>query len=260
MTTLPRRFAEIPERGVLGHRGNPAHAPENTLVSFRQALDLGAHGLEFDVRLTGDGNLVVFHDAELLRTTGVPGLVRSHTLAELRGLDAGATFTPDGGRSFPWRERGVGINSLQDVLEALPGVPLLVEIKEEEAAPTVRRILEHANAHDRVLVGAFRHRTLAAFAGSRIARTCSTREVGWLWAAALAGVRFRRRPYAALSVPETYHGVPLPLAALARAVEAAEVPMYVWTVNEVEAARRCWARGVRAVLSDDPGPLLASRR
>jgi glycerophosphoryl diester phosphodiesterase len=77
-------------RPVIGHRGNRAHAPENTLESFLEALALGADALEFDLQLSRDGQLVVFHDATLERTTDGHGAVEQHTLAELQRLDAGA--------------------------------------------------------------------------------------------------------------------------------------------------------------------------
>jgi glycerophosphoryl diester phosphodiesterase len=72
-----------------GHRGNPAEHPENTLASFRSAIDAGCDMVECDVHLTTDGELAVIHDHMLERTTNGTGLVGAHTLAELRELDAG---------------------------------------------------------------------------------------------------------------------------------------------------------------------------
>ena len=75
---------------VGGHRGNPAEYPENTLASFRSAIELGVDMIECDVHMSSDGELVVIHDHTLDRTTNGAGYVRQHTLAELRELDAGA--------------------------------------------------------------------------------------------------------------------------------------------------------------------------
>jgi glycerophosphoryl diester phosphodiesterase len=74
---------------VGGHRGNPAEHPENTLASFRSAIELGVDMIECDVHLSADGELVVIHDHTLDRTTDGIGLVLQHDLAELRSLDAG---------------------------------------------------------------------------------------------------------------------------------------------------------------------------
>ena len=72
-----------------GHRGNPAEHPENTLASFRSAIELGVDMIECDVHLSSDGELVVIHDHTLERTTDGQGMVLQHTLAALRELDAG---------------------------------------------------------------------------------------------------------------------------------------------------------------------------
>jgi len=80
------------ERGrvwIVGHRGAMGYCPENTLVSFERGLELGADWIELDVHLSLDGALIVIHDETLDRTTNGHGLVREHTLARLRELDAG---------------------------------------------------------------------------------------------------------------------------------------------------------------------------
>jgi len=86
---LYRRASEAGEPLVGGHRGNPAEHPENTLASFRSAIELGVDMIECDVHLSADGELVVIHDHTLDRTTDGSGLVVQRTLAELRRLDAG---------------------------------------------------------------------------------------------------------------------------------------------------------------------------
>src|SRR5947209_11726578 len=77
-----------------GHRGNPAAHPENTLASFRSAIELGCDLVECDVHLTADGELAVIHDHTLERTTNGTGMVGAHTLAQLRALDAGGERIP----------------------------------------------------------------------------------------------------------------------------------------------------------------------
>lgn len=73
---------------VLGHRGAAFYAPENTLPSFELALSQGADGVELDVHLSKDGELIVIHDERLDRTTNGTGFVKDHTLEELKALDA----------------------------------------------------------------------------------------------------------------------------------------------------------------------------
>lgn len=79
----------MPARGLCAHRGGMATHPENTLPAFQEALRVGAHMIEFDVRLTRDGVLALMHDARVDRTTDGSGRVADMTLEELRRLDAG---------------------------------------------------------------------------------------------------------------------------------------------------------------------------
>ena len=74
---------------VIGHRGARCCAPENTIPSFRLALEAGVDGVEMDIHMTRDGEVVVIHDDTLERTTTGSGYVKDHTLRELKGLDAG---------------------------------------------------------------------------------------------------------------------------------------------------------------------------
>ena len=81
---------ELPERGICAHRGAMDTHPENTLAAFREAVRLGAHMIEFDVRMTEDGHLVVLHDETAERTTNGKGKISELTLDEIKLLDAGS--------------------------------------------------------------------------------------------------------------------------------------------------------------------------
>jgi glycerophosphoryl diester phosphodiesterase len=79
---------------IIGHRGSCADRPENTLASYRRAIEAGATIMEMDVRSTKDGALISLHDPDVKRTTNGQGLARDMTLAEIRKLDAGSWFDP----------------------------------------------------------------------------------------------------------------------------------------------------------------------
>src|SRR6188472_1201192 len=156
-------------RPVVGHRGNAAHAPENTMESFRQALAAGAECVELDVRLSADGVPVVMHDPTLDRTTDSTGAVASLSAEQLRAADAGARFTRDGGRTFPYRGKGLRIPTLEEVLTELAQVPLLLEIKTPQVSPAARRVIERLGAEWRCVVESFDVRAIDPFRGSRVA-------------------------------------------------------------------------------------------
>jgi glycerophosphoryl diester phosphodiesterase len=115
---------------VIAHRGDSAHRPENTLASFASALEVGAHLVELDIRLTRDGVPVIIHDATLDRTTTGTGPVREHTLSEVRALSAGY---PELFASAYASER---VPTLAEVLGFLRGrARVMIEIKEEPEGP-----------------------------------------------------------------------------------------------------------------------------
>jgi glycerophosphoryl diester phosphodiesterase len=135
------------------HRGASHEAPENTLAAFLLAAELGADGIELDVQLSKDGELVVIHNFALESTTDGQGPVQGKTLAELKELDAGAWFDPVfAGQRLP---------TLQEVLDTV-GQRLLLNIElktpslrnDSLAAATVR-LLEDNHFQDRVVVSSF---------------------------------------------------------------------------------------------------------
>jgi glycerophosphoryl diester phosphodiesterase len=110
---------------VVAHRGFSGEFPENTLIAFQKAIEVGSDMIEFDIRFSKDGHIVVMHDAALDRTTNGDGKVADHTLKELRGLDAGSKFSP----IFA----GEKIPTFQEVLELAKDRTLInIEIKNQD--------------------------------------------------------------------------------------------------------------------------------
>jgi glycerophosphoryl diester phosphodiesterase len=115
------------------------HAPthpylENTLASMEAAFRAGADIVEFDVHPTTDGHFAVFHDWTLDCRTDGKGVTREHSLAQLKALDVGYGYTADGGKTFPFRGKGVGLMpALEEVLMAFPDRRFLIHIKSNDA-------------------------------------------------------------------------------------------------------------------------------
>lgn len=144
---------------IIGHRGLPHKAPENTLSSFDAAVRHGADGLETDVQMTRDGVLVLIHDETVDRTTNGHGLVAEHTLQELRCLDAGSWFDP----AF----KGEKIPTLDEFLEFVAGRDLLLDIEIKSGVilyPGIeQKLIEALHRHglaSRTIISSFNHYAL----------------------------------------------------------------------------------------------------
>jgi glycerophosphoryl diester phosphodiesterase len=246
---------------VIGHRGNRAHAPENTLVSLLEAVALGADAVEFDLRVSRDGVLVVVHDETVDRTTDDSGPVELRTAAELGRMDAGARFTRDEGLTFPWSGRGATISTFDEVVESLPrDLPCIIELKTPAATELLRvAIRRHGIAH-RIIVAGFDPAATRPLRGAGFALGASTPDVLRLLWPALTGRRSAPQTFQALCLPRHWHRIPVPIAALARALRGVGGVTHVWTINDPTQALRLWQLGVQGIISDDPGLMLAARQ
>jgi glycerophosphoryl diester phosphodiesterase len=251
-------LVDATRRLIIGHRGAAAHAPENTIPSFRLAERAGADVIELDVRVTADDIPVVIHDPTLYRTTGRPLVVADEPFERLREADAGARFTPDAGRSYPYRGRGVRIPSLEEVATALPTMPLLIEIKARGAEDAVRRVLWRTGALARALVVAFDERAFRALRGTTV--TGAGRfEMMALLARSILRQLPSRVPYDAVFVPRRYWGLDVPPAPFVRAGRALGLPVHTWVENDPIVARALWRSGITGIVTDDPGALRVAR-
>lgn len=263
-------FFDLPRPIVVGHRGASGELPENTLPSFERALARGAAILETDVHLTRDGEVVICHDPDLARTTEASGPVAGRDLAELRTLDAGYRFSPDGGRSFPQRGQGIRIPTLREAFEAFPGIRFNIEIKRDDPALVDATLATIADAgrekltllaagEDATMV---RLRARLAETGLAVAQGASPADVVGFVRASREGGEPPREPMA-LQIPTHFAGQALVTAELLAFAHAHGVQVHVWTINQRAEMERLLDLGVDAVMSDFPGLLhevVAERR
>ncbi len=250
-------FLESPRPLNLAHRGGAALGPENTLIAFRNALAMGADGLDLDVRASRDGQLVVIYDETVDRTTDGSGKVSEMTWEELQRLDAGYNYTPDNGVSFPYRGKGVKIPALREVLEAFPETRLLIEIR--QADPPIEEalaaLIREMNAQDRVLVVANEEEVVRRFrhAAPEVATGATPAE--WRRFYLLQRIRLGAiyRPVAgALWVPQQAGGSTIVTQGFIRAAHAQGMRVYVWTVNTPDRMRQLLQWGVDGIITDRP--------
>jgi glycerophosphoryl diester phosphodiesterase len=243
---------------VYAHRGASAERPENTMPSFRRALELGADALELDVHLTRDGHIVVSHDPDGGRMAGVRGAIAGSTLAEVRRWDAGAGFRARDG-SRPFAGKGVAMPTLEEVLAELPGVIVNVDLK--PASPSLVqgfvRLVRGRGDEARVIAASFHHANLVAlrrlgYAGET---ALGRREV--LELLALPAALWRRLPGrgTAAQLPTRLGPLPVACRGLIARCKAAGLRVDFWTVNDPAEARALAALGADGVMTDDPAAI-----
>lgn len=253
------RIKALPEKRplVFGHRGAAGLAPENTLPSFALALALGADVLEFDVHASSDGVICVMHDPELERTTNGRGVVREHAWEQLRRLDAGFQFTRGGGE-FPYRDQGVRIPTLEEVLRRFPETPCNMEIKQGDPSivEEVMRVIRRNGAAGRVILAA-EHDSIM----TEIRSHAGDMDTGF---ATLEAMDFFGRiqsgdfagyvpPGRALQIPARYGEIDLVTKESLALAHRYGIEIHVWTINQRDEMDELVRLGVDGIMSDLPG-------
>jgi glycerophosphoryl diester phosphodiesterase len=255
-------FLDIATPIVMAHRGGQGLWPPNTLYAFQQATALGVDVLELDIHRTADGVLVVRHDPSVDATTNGSGFIQEMTLAEIKALDAGYTWTADGGQTFPYRGQGITIPTLEEVLVAIPEMRLNIDIKPEDrtVVEPFCQLLKKFNSLERVLVGSFHDPQLRLFRQlcPQAATAAGVQEttlffglVNTLLGAAYQGLA------EVFSVPEYKDGLHVVTPRFIRGAHAHHMQVHVWTVNELEDMRRLLDWGVDCLITDYPDRLMA---
>jgi glycerophosphoryl diester phosphodiesterase len=233
MNRLPRLYA---------HRGAGVELPENTLPSFRLALELGADAIETDAHLTRDGHVVLSHDPTGLRMCGVATRIEDATLDEVRSWDAGAP--------------GYRVPTLEEALRELPAVAFNVDAKSQHPEMVERTldVVRRVGAADRTLLASFDAATLR-----KVRRLGYPGQTGLGQAEVLRLVALPRRVLArwplrgnAAQLPYRIYGMDLGTRAVVDKCHALGLEVHYWTVNEPALALRLLEAGADALMSDDP--------
>jgi glycerophosphoryl diester phosphodiesterase len=226
----------------IGHRGAAGTHPENTMVSFRRAIELGSDGIEFDVHRTADGELVVIHDGFLNRTTNGSGLIMATTLSELKELDAGSWK----GAQFA----GERIPTLRELIRETPStLHLFLELKAGSIhypgieAELIALVTEEG-ALGRTQISSFDHQALL-----RIHEQAPQIPLGMLYADNLLDPVGLAKQLGAEALHPAWEWV---TPQLVEAAHAAGLKVNVWTVNLPEVVMMMTAAGVDGIMSDYP--------
>ena len=246
---------------VIAHRGGRGLAPENTLAAFARSAALGVDVLEMDLRQSSDGALIVLHDRRVDRTTNGQGAADSLSLAQLKQLDAGYHFSPDG-QTFPWRGQGVAIPTLDEVFTAFPNMRFLIEIKDDSDAlvSDFCRTIRRFELNDRVIAASFRSGPLESLRQTcpEVATSASS-SVGmsfvflhWLRLDAAYHPTSQ-----AFQCPPRFGKIDLIDRRFIARAHAHNIQVHVWTINDPDAMQRYLDLGVDGLITDYPDRLLS---
>lgn len=231
---------------VEGHRGFCAEYPENTLLSYEKAIELGVDAFEFDIWLSSDGIPVLMHDGSTLRTCGVPGHLRDRTLAEIKQLDP--CFHDKFGDKFQGK---VSVPTLQEMLELVkekrPDISLGVEIKEytEETVDKSVELLKEYGIFDRCWFYAFNGRIIRYIKEKYNGRTMGYPD-------------FQMGEFCGY---EWYDEIGLNMALvkseLCEFYVRKGMPVHMYCADTEEDVRICLKNGASLITANDPRPLLS---
>ncbi len=217
----------------IGHRGARAYEPENTLRSFRKALELGVDAVELDVRRTKDNEMVVIHDARIDRTTDGKGLVNELTLNEIKQL-----FT----------EKDEKIPTLEEAFDFLnKKVKILIELKETGLEEKVLNLIQEKGLEKNVTIVSFLEEALR-----KVRELDDEMETGLIY------VRHKNPIKTALELGAKYL---LPLyrfthTANVQKAHENDLKVIVWTINKQEEVAEYVKKGVDGIASDKPDILV----
>lgn len=245
------------ERLVIAHRGGRGIGPDHTLETYQTGLDLGADVLELDVHTSADGEIVVIHDDTVDRTTDGTGRVHDHTLAELQALDAGYTWSPDGGKTFPHRGEGRRIPTLREVFEAFGDRWFVIEVKQAEppmVGPFLAMLAEY-QLEDRTVVASFSDVVIGQVraSDSGVRTSFGETEATQFVLIDLSLLDTYVPPADVLQLPPTaLGGFEVLTPEIVERAHRFDLPVHAWTINEREQMDELLATGVDGLITDWP--------
>lgn len=253
------RIFDIRRPLIMAHRGDSENTPENTMLALEAAVSIGVDVLESDVRLTKDDEIVLFHDEDLERTTGVTGTIRSHTLDELLQIDFGYNFTPDKGLTFPFRDNGLKVVTLQEAFERFPEMIFNLDIKDTvpSAPMELSRVLSHMKRSDAVIVGSFHDSQLERFRElmPSVLTSAHPGEVKRFVLNSkfsLPRIKTQDIQYRAFQVPIKSGPLTVVTKKFVRKAHEKNLVVHVWTINDEETMNYLLDLGVDGIFTDKP--------
>ena len=255
-------YSEGPPRPwVIAHQGGDGLWPSDTMFAFERAAEMGVDVLEMDMHSTADGVLVLMHDNTIDRTTNGTGRISELTLAEIKALDAGYDWSEDDGQTFPYRDLGITVPTLEEVFTAFPDYRMNIEIKQVEPSitePFCQMIRDH-QMENQVLVGSFNQEVVNEFRRvcPEVATTAGESEVITFFVLSKLFLENIYSPEAtALQVPESRFGLTVLSQRFIDAAHKRNLQIHPWTIDDTEEMQRMLEMGVDGIITDRPDRMM----
>tara|TARA_Y100000758_G_scaffold151796_1_gene107756 strand:- start:744 stop:1619 length:876 start_codon:yes stop_codon:yes gene_type:complete len=249
---------------TIAHQGGNKVYPDESLLAFTNAINMGIQVIELDVHRTKDGIIVINHDRTIDRLTDGTGLIREMSWVELQQVDGAYDWSPDG-LTYPYRGKGIKILSLIEMMDTFPQQLYDIEIKQHD--PPLEKDLcdllrKYGVAADQAIVASFRDETLARFHDicPEVAISLPVNQGTVLYILSRVGLE-RLLPLDAVvaQLPTTFSTKLGQLELDRRYIEAfskGDRQVWVWTVNDSIEMKRLLNMGAHGIITDRPDILM----
>ncbi|MDD3396254.1 MAG: glycerophosphodiester phosphodiesterase [Acidaminococcaceae bacterium] len=228
---------------IFAHRGFSGYYPENTMLAFHKAAETACTGIELDVQLSKDGQLVIMHDETLDRTTNGSGYLKDHTLKELKALKVGVNFPNAPEQTIPTLEEYFEFICTTDKITNIELKTGLFEY--EDIEDKLVKMVKDFKLEKQIWFSSFNHYTLARIQEIYPAAVCGLLMDTWLIDVAQYAADRRAATVNACSAFCALPGMPASLHAVGVGVQA-------WTPNEPEIMQKLIANEVDSLITNYP--------
>ncbi len=246
-----------PEPRLLSHRGMPLEFPENTMISFKNAIEFGVDVIETDTHLTKDNQFIICHDAEISRISNGTGLIANYTVDELKQFDAGYNFTLDWGTTFPFRGKDITFMTVEEALNTFPNQKFNIDLKDNnpDQVQYWAELIKKYNAEDRVLTASQFIKNLIEVRKifPNMATSFSAGEVFKFYIANKFGrLKSKKWQADAFQIPIRLGPFHLITPKFIKNAHKFGYKIHIWTINEQKQMKALFDMGIDAIFTDNP--------